>query len=325
MKTLEHSRVDATDRLRRRFRSYALVSGIGTYLLIVFGGIVRITGSGLGCGDDWPLCNGQLLPPWDLATWIEWTHRLLAAGLALPIVATAVYGVRRRLAGDPAPGSVAAVAAVVLLIVQVALGAITVKLELPPVVTALHFVNAMLMLGALISAAVAAGGEPGLIEDGAAGRKRVRVAMGALVLGLLTVTLGALTANLGLVGATTQPSAAAWACQGFPLCNGEFMPKSGGSGLVHTHWTHRVLAYLLFFHVIGAAIALIRGGAPTAVRNPALASAVLVVAQVAVAAGLVLLGLPSSYRVLHLAVGVALWAAIVNWYAAAKRVAARGA
>src|SRR5690606_13951603 len=166
VKTLEHPRVDATDRLRRRFRSYALVSGIGTYLLIVFGGIVRITGSGLGCGDDWPLCNGQLLPPWDLATWIEWTHRLLAAGLALPIVATAVYGVRRRLAGDPAPGSVAAVAAVVLLIVQVALGAITVKLELPPVVTALHFVNAMLMLGALISAAVAAGGEPGLIEDG---------------------------------------------------------------------------------------------------------------------------------------------------------------
>src|SRR5690606_29690051 len=70
--------VAVQDAVRRRFSRLAAFSAVYSYLLIVFGGIVRITGSGLGCGDDWPLCNGQILPPWDLPTWIEWIHRLLA-------------------------------------------------------------------------------------------------------------------------------------------------------------------------------------------------------------------------------------------------------
>ncbi|MCH7779099.1 MAG: COX15/CtaA family protein, partial [Gemmatimonadetes bacterium] len=58
-------------------RFLAFVASGASYLLIVLGGWVRISGSGLGCGDDWPLCNGRIIPQLsDMATLIEWAHRL---------------------------------------------------------------------------------------------------------------------------------------------------------------------------------------------------------------------------------------------------------
>src|SRR2546427_11981609 len=65
--------------MTRRFTRLAWTAATFTYLLIILGAIVRITGSGLGCGDHWPLCNGKLLPPLDLPTMIEYGHRLAAA------------------------------------------------------------------------------------------------------------------------------------------------------------------------------------------------------------------------------------------------------
>lgn len=316
----------AFDRTRRRFAVLAGGAAIYAYVLVVFGGIVRITGSGLGCGDDWPLCNGHILPPWDLPTWIEWTHRLLAAGLVIPMLMVAAGAIRhwnREGFGTPRGASRPALLAIVLLVFQIALGAITVKLDLPAAVTAVHFVNALLMVGALVVASVRARGVLGEGIDRASARKYARAATAALALGFLVVTFGALTANLGLVGAQTAPSGAAWACQGFPLCNGQLMPRGDAAGLVHTHWTHRVLAFLLFFHVIGAAVAAVRRGAPRAIARAALGSLALVVAQVAVAAVLVLHQLPSSMRVLHLVVGAALWMTLVLWATRARHLAAQ--
>src|SRR6267143_1771601 len=64
----------------RRFTTLAWAAAVCTYLLIVLGAVVRITGSGLGCGEHWPLCNGHLFPPLDdIGTVIEWSRRLVAA------------------------------------------------------------------------------------------------------------------------------------------------------------------------------------------------------------------------------------------------------
>src|SRR5260221_12125539 len=66
--------------MTRRYTLLAWTAAAATYLLIVLGAVVRITGSGLGCGDHWPLGNGQLFPPLDdIGTVIEWSHRLGAA------------------------------------------------------------------------------------------------------------------------------------------------------------------------------------------------------------------------------------------------------
>src|SRR5438094_10669045 len=77
--------------MTRRFAQLAWAAAACTYLLIILGAIVRITGSGMGCGDHWPLCNGRLLPPLDLPTLIEYGHRLVAAAVSVLVTVLAVY------------------------------------------------------------------------------------------------------------------------------------------------------------------------------------------------------------------------------------------
>jgi heme a synthase len=298
---------------RRRLGLLSLFAAGYTYALIVFGGIVRITGSGMGCGDDWPRCNGQWIPEFTLETLIEYTHRLLAAGIGLVVLSVFAYAVlMRRRPGLGASGGLLRPLALgaVLLVAQILLGAITVRLELPTEVTVAHFVTAMLFLATLLVTAVRSDvlGAPAS-ADPAATRGRARAAIAAAVLGLIVVAFGAVTANM--------PGAPP-ACQGFPLCNGALLPAATAP-TVHVHWTHRLVAFLLFFHVLAAAILAVRRGAARPVARAAVAAAVLVVAQLALAAALVLTFLPRSLQALHLAAGVAIWCALVIWAALAVR------
>src|SRR5690349_22127228 len=128
--------------MTRRFTRLAWAAAAATYFLIILGAIVRITGSGLGCGEHWPLCNGRLLPPLDLPTMIEYGHRLAALAVTVLVAALAVLSWReRRDAGSemrdasaqpPNRPTAIAYVALGLLVLQVAIGAITVKLALPP-------------------------------------------------------------------------------------------------------------------------------------------------------------------------------------------------
>ena len=66
-------------------------------LHVIFGGFVRISGSGMGCGDHWPKCHGDWFPPMSQPTLvIEWTHRLLALVLLLTVAAAAAAAWRAR-------------------------------------------------------------------------------------------------------------------------------------------------------------------------------------------------------------------------------------
>ena len=68
-------------------RRFALASVVATFALIVLGGVVRVTGSGLGCGGEWHLCDGSLIPPLTKEDIIEYSHRLVASGIVGPLVA----------------------------------------------------------------------------------------------------------------------------------------------------------------------------------------------------------------------------------------------
>src|SRR5256714_4022399 len=267
----------------RRFTTLAWAAAVCTYLLIVLGAVVRITGSGLGCGEHWPLCNGHVFPPLnDIGTVIEWSHRLVAALVTMLVTALAAYGwLLRRGARS---GEQVALG---LLVVQVLLGAITVKLSLPPWTVILHLGTAMLLLATLILAAkLTPGASPGNTEPPITpGSRPGLVGIVALVLGFVTVLFGALTANLG----------AASACLGFPLCNGQVIPT--GNYLQLVQWVHRLLAYMLFTYVVWWAVSTKRRGAWYVVG--------LVTLQVVVAATMVLLALPPPLQAAHVAVGAA--------------------
>ena len=149
----------------RALRKLAFVTAAFAYALIVLGAIVRITGSGLGCGDQWPLCQGRLIPPLnDLPTVIEWSHRLVAAAVSMLVVALGALALaKRREPGVAAPGGPlrAALLAGGRLIVQVLLGAVTVWLALPPPAITVHLATALALLAVVVLVAYRAGSADG--------------------------------------------------------------------------------------------------------------------------------------------------------------------
>src|SRR2546430_4482572 len=277
--------------MTRRYTLLACTAAVCTYLLIVLGAVVRITGSGLGCGNHWPLCNSRLFPPLDdIGTVIEWSHRLVAGLVTILVVALAAYTVwLRRRAPFVNPGQLkrapfvnpgltpgvrkpnAAFVAVGLLALQIALGAITVKLELPAWTVIPHLATAMLLFATLLLVARESRAGARESREGAQHAAPLHVSA-VLVLAFITVLFGALTANLG----------AAVACSGFPLCNGQVWPQAGT--LAQIHWAHRLLAYSL---AIAATM--------WAIRTPGRRSKIVlgtVLLQVAIGAVTVLFGLP---------------------------------
>ncbi len=284
-----NAQTPVSSRLLARLAAAGAVLTVG---LIVLGGVVRITGSGMGCGDHWPRCNGEWFPPLDFATAIEISHRWVAALVSVAVLAVAALALRRHRA-DPALVR-PAVAGAVLLIIQVLLGAVTVKLELPPSVVIVHFANAMLLLGCLVVTAMRA--RTGRRPRPAIRHRHHRLVHLTAALGFVVILFGAKVANLN----------AGWVCRGFPLCEGAgLLPPDAALGTLH--WLHRILA----FSFAAVAIVLLTRLARGPLRTAAHAVAGLTVLQIVVAAAMVLMVLPPTLRAAHIFVGALVWVALV--------------
>ena len=296
------------------------------YALIVFGAIVRISGSGMGCGDHWPRCYGRWFPPMDQPTLvIEWTHRLLAAITVAMVALLVLAAFRKR--GEPGvsgPRGVlrAALLAAALIVVQALLGMVTVRMGNTAWATVAHLLNGALLLAALAANVLRAGGLGGRLAAGATAA-RTRAARGAAAaagIALCTVLFGGLTAKIP--GANT-------ACEGFPLCRGSLLPAIPAQ---HVQFTHRILAFLLFFHVLGLMIGFARRREAPAVIGLVRIAFALICLQLVIAAGMVEMHLPPAMRSLHEADGIAIWLTLFTlaWVArfsstSASRDTVRGA
>lgn len=308
-----HHGIATEARLKSRptvtiLRRLAYVALVLAFAQIVFGAIVRITGSGMGCGDHWPRCMGHFFPPLDRPDLIiEVTHRYLAAAVTIGIIALlgASYAHRAE-RGVGGEGGVLRAAALAfgLVVVAAVFGGMTVKLSLNPYVIVTHLAIAMTLLAVLSVAVLRAGGW-GFDATVVASARTFRSARAAAVLTFLVLVLGALTANVA--GANVS-------CQGFPWCT----TVAVRGGPLHIQITHRVLAFLLLFHTFGIIMALRRRGESPLIKRIARLAFAVVLLQLLVAAMLVETHLPPVWRSLHQAVGTLVWLTIFTFAALAK-------
>lgn len=281
---------------RQSIRWLALAVALAGYLLIVIGGTVRVTGAGLGCGPEWPLCNGRLVPGWDLLAWIEYVHRLIALAVILLTGAVAVASWRAR-SPDRWMVRLPLIAAG-LVLVQAMLGAITVWTHLEAAVVALHLGVALSYLAVALVLAFRTW-FPALAR--VAGRSPLRP--------WLVAALGAVFL-LMLSGAYTAKRGAGFACPEWPFCGGFWIPT--GWTNVDVHLTHRLIALVAVLLVAGVAwkARRVRGESPWVV-GLVTAAAVLMVAQVFVGAANIWFRLHPAVSVAHLAVATIVWVLLV--------------
>jgi heme a synthase len=133
--------------------TFALGSVISTYILIVIGGYVTTTNSGLGCGDSWPLCSGAILPALNnSAQLIEFSHRIFNFVVAFFIVGTAILAWTRYQGNRNV--FLFSTASFIGLFAQVILGMVTVTTALNPIVSDAHLGLASAILALVVVNAV---------------------------------------------------------------------------------------------------------------------------------------------------------------------------
>ncbi len=283
-----------------RFQKLSIATAASTFGLIAVGGLVRATKSGLGCGEDWPHCNGRLIPRLEnLTTAIEFSHRFFATVVVLLIGAllAAAWRGHRNVARIFWP----AAAALGLVIGQSILGAVVVGQRLHPATVTLHLAVAMILFATLLYGVVNAfcirRAEKG-VTDAVVRRSYARLA---------TWSSG-VTFLLILVGAYVRGENAGLAFADWPLMNGRLIPQLGQHATAH--FLHRLLA-------LGAGLIVIalvwrawrREPRETAIRALSATLAGLYLAQVMVGAANVWSRLSEAAIVAHVALGALTWGA----------------
>jgi len=287
----------ARNKPQRLYLILASSTALLTVGLIVFGAVVRVTDSGLGCGSDWPLCDGRLLPPLDnITAWIEWLHRLFAALIGLLGLGTLGVAIRAYRHEDKIVLNFTIVAAV-LFFLQSMLGAIVVVFELPPTFVTLHLGTAMLLLGALLMAAVAAWYQPQ--------QQRVRDYVTTLTYANTVFTLVII-----LTGALVRGSGATLACTDWPLCNGSVLPASQGT-LAMVHMVHRYAVAALGITLLLLVWQVWQSRVGMFVRGVAIAAFVVYLMQAAVGALFVLSVAGPQWGAAHVGLASTTWGLLV--------------
>ena len=283
-----------------KLHRFATLLAGATFLLLLVGGLVHGTGSGLAC-PDWPLCFGSAFPDMTGHVLYEHSHRLVAGTVAvltfaLAVAITAARRADRRLVR-------LGWFAFALVLVQAVLGGLTVLLKLPAIVSTSHLAVSMLFFATTLLLAVRT--RPSDARVALPRRERAWIA-------------GAAAAVYGqiLLGGVVRHTGSGLACIDFPLCHGSLLPL-GAHPSVILQAIHRLIAVLVAIVLIFMAVRVLRAlrawDAPQArgVRVLALAAPVLVAVQVTLGALSVLSFLELFRVTAHLGVAALLLANVV--------------
>mgnify|MGYP000182661725 CR=1 FL=1 len=297
-----------------RFRRLVTATIVATFVLILIGGIVRVSDSGLGCGpagsgtQGWPLCEGGVVPAASAESVIEYSHRI-AAGVVAVLIALVAWRAWRELRSYRWIVRTS-IAAGVLVLGQAALGGLTVEEGLHEYLVAAHLGLAMLLVGLLLTLRRLASEPEPRPREATRGLRTLSLVATTLI--LATIVAGGLVAGTEGEGTPNEPVVGAHtACgQQFPTCVDRFMPF-GEDRLIDIQLTHRLFMYLTAIAVLALVIVAVRGGARSR-AFPALGG--LLVAQILLGAANVWFGKHAGLILGHLALGTAVWATSVYAY-----------
>jgi len=231
--------------MQRLLRYTGILASLGMFIVLVMGALVTNTGSGHGCSNTWPLCNGKVIPQLsislDQGAFIEFSHRAVTALESVLIFAltagTWLLYRQRREARWLVP------AMIVFLFLQAILGAIAAGVHETPEVLALHFGVSLISFATIVLTTAF------LFEARGADVARDRPVPAPLRL----MIWGSLVYTYVVVymGAYVQHTKAGTACGGWPLCNSVLVPVAGSSYLTFVNFAHRVAAGLLALLIVG--------------------------------------------------------------------------
>jgi len=265
-------------------------------LVILWGAVVRATGSGAGCGNHWPLCNGDYFPHHPrLATVIEFTHRSMSGVCTALVAVLMAWTFLARGSGHRARKAV--VWSGVLLLTEALLGALLVKggyvennaSDMRVLVQGIHFTNTMALMAALTLTWWWLGEPESTLREGATARGIAWLALAATVVVGATGSVAALADTL-----FPSPSLSAGLAQDF---------AAGAPLLVRMRWLHPAAAIVGLGCAIWLSLALRSRAARWLLA--------LIAAQFVLGASDVLLLAPVWMQVLHLLGANLYWIALV--------------
>jgi heme a synthase len=273
--------------------------------VILWGAVVRATGSGAGCGNHWPLCNGEVFPTSPrVATVIEFTHRAMTGGATFAVLGLLIWTFLATRSRHLA--RVTAVASTLLLVNEAFLGALLVKLgyvvhDQSPgrfIVLPIHLANTLLLLAALALTAHFLAREAGFMN----GSVEYRF-FGLSVIGLASTIAVGVTGSLAALGDTLFP--AATLAQAFA----QDLSQSG-PWLLRLRWMHPAASLLAGLFVVG--LVWVSGARQDAANRKLANWAIgLLLSQLALGALDVLLRAPNWMQILHLLGADVFWVVLV--------------
>jgi cytochrome c oxidase assembly protein subunit 15 len=288
---------------RAAIQKFARVIGFSavlTYFLIVLGATVRANDAGLSC-PDWPLCYGKLVPSFDFRIFLEWFHRVVAAGLTGVVLWSAYLLGRSRMLRKKFGVQIAA--AIVLLVVQIILGGLTVLHLLEPKIVSMHLINAMFFFGILLWVPLHA--RRLLQPDVAVRSAKVTPAFRWAVTSLLVVLFAQL-----IVGGMVSTNQAGLACPDFPACFGTWVPPAGFH--VWLQMSHRYLGYVVLAAALLVSFLGLRQIFSPIVRTLVRWTPTLIVVQILLGVANVVWLIPEWASVAHLANAVLLYVIVLR-------------
>jgi len=300
------------ERRPGRFAAYAWMVLGYNILVILWGAVVRATGSGAGCGDHWPLCQGVVIPHADqIATLIEFSHRA-TSGIDVLLVIGLCWMAFRRFGRGHAVRRYAAATAFFTLTEGLVGAALVLFGEVGNfistgrvVVLSVHLVNTFMLLASLALTAWAAGS--GVSGDSQVPRprpgpaKRLYVAYGVGLLGAIVI---AVTGTIAALADTLYPAKS--------LAEAFRWDFSGTAApILHLRIIHPLVAVLVGGYLLVLAVMVLSSPGPAAAKRMARRLGGLVLLQFCFGAANIVLLTPVTMQIAHLLVADLVWIVLV--------------